>query len=79
MRNYFFSERDNTFYINSDLIFPNTKGLPFKEHCKKYDEAFKMTYDERLKKFCPKEIRNEIKKEMKKYPNCKVSEFCNPL
>lgn len=74
-RFYFYSEKENTFYIRTELILPNTKGLPFKETFKKNSEAFKMTYEERLKSFCPKEIRNEIKKELKKYPGCNISEF----
>lgn len=34
-----------------------------------------MSYEERLKEFCPEKLRTEIKEELNKYSGCKISEF----
>ena len=72
-----YSRKDNTVYINSDVILPDTKGMSFREHCKAYDEAFKMDYRKRLQEFCPDNIRKEIEADLDSHPGCKISEFCN--
>lgn len=73
-----YSEKENTLYINSDVILPDTKGMPFREHCKAYDNAFKMSYEKRLEAFCPENIRKEIQAKIDSHPGCILSEFCDP-
>lgn len=75
MRYTFFNTKTNTLYINTKLMIPNTKGMSFRDHCKRFDETFALSYSERLKKFCPKDIRVQIQKELDKHPGCKIGEF----
>lgn len=72
-----YSSKDNTVYINSDVILPDTKGMSFREHCKAYKDAFKMSYEKRLETFCSKNIREEIQAEIDSHPGCLISEFCD--
>lgn len=76
-----YSEKYNTLYILSKLILPNTKGMDFKSHCKAYEEAFKMPYEKRIEKFCPKDIKPALMKEIKdckkQHKDCKLSEYTN--
>lgn len=71
----YYNEKNDTFYINSDLMLPNTIGMSFKEHKKAFMDAFKLSYEDRLKKFCPAETRKLIQQELKKHKGCEVSEF----
>ncbi len=75
MRYTFFDTKRDTLYINSNLILPDTKGMKFRDHCKKYDEAFAKSYEERLQEYCPQDIRVQIQEELDKHPGCKISEF----
>lgn len=75
MRYTFFDTKRNTLYINTDVILPNTKGMSFKEHAKKYKEAFAKSYEERLQDYCPQNIRVLVQTELDKHPGCKISEF----
>lgn len=77
MRFTHFSEKHNTLYILSDQILPNTKGMGWKDHCKAYQEAFKMPYHERIERWACEEAKREIKQEMKAHKGCKLSEYCN--
>ena len=72
---FYFDEKHNTFYIRTELILPNMKGISFQERRKIMKEAFNLSYEERLKKFCKEDTRKEIEKEISKYPGCKISEF----
>lgn len=67
-----FDEKKNTLYINSDAILPDTTGMNFLEHCKKYDEWFAKSYKERIELSPYKEL---IEEELAKHPDCKISEF----
>lgn len=73
-----YSKKENALYINSDVILPDTKGMPFREHCKAYKDAFNMSYEKRLEAFCPENIRKEIQAEIDSHPGCVLSEFCDP-
>ena len=42
-----YSKKENALYINSDVILPDTKGMPFREHCKAYKDAFNMSYEKK--------------------------------
>lgn len=66
---YYYDEKTNTFYINTKLIMPETKKF------NEIKNVFKMSYIERINKFCP--VKNEIMEQIKKYENCKISEFTN--
>lgn len=69
------SEKDNTLYILTEAIMPDTSKMSWKEHCKAYDEAFAMTYEERIDKFANRENKRKILEEAKKHKGCKFSEF----
>lgn len=75
MRVTFYDKKTDTVYINSDLILPNTKGLPFKEHSKKTMAAFKLSYQERIKQFTPEQYKKEINEAITSHEGCKISEF----
>ena len=70
-----FDNKRNTLYINSDLMLPKKKGGWTKEWSKEVSEAFKLTYQERLEKYCPEDIREQVQKEIKAHKGCKISEF----
>lgn len=72
MRNTLYDEKRNILSIRTELIMP--KNCSREEHRK----AFTMSYKERLERFCPKEIRTEIEKEIAAHPGCKLSEFTDP-
>ena len=70
------SEKDNTLYIYSDHLLPDTTGMSWKEHSRAYKEAFAMSYQDRLEKFCKNpEVKKEIKAEIEAHKDCKLSEF----
>jgi len=45
-----FSVRDNMLYINSKELTPNCVGMSFEERRKAFDEAYELSYMERLEK-----------------------------
>ena len=75
MKYTFFDTKSNTLYIRGEVLFPDTKGMSFKEHCKRYDEAFKMPYEKRVELFAPIEAKQEIAEQLKTHSGCKISEF----
>lgn len=75
MRYTSFSEKDNCLYINSNQLLPDTSGMTFKESYKACKEAFKKTYEERLKMYANNECRKEVEEELKKHKGCEISEF----
>lgn len=77
MRITFYSEKDNTLYINSDIILPDTKKLPFKEHLKLTKQAFAKSYEERIEQYATKEQQEHIHEQLKAHEGCKISEFCD--
>lgn len=73
-----FDEKRNTLYILSDCILPNTLGMTAVARHKAYDEAFKMSYPERLEKFCKNpEVKKVIQEDIAAHEGCHLSEFCN--
>lgn len=74
---FYFDKKSNTLYINSDIILPNTKGMSFREHCKAFDEAFKLSYEERIEKFATKEQKEKIRKALEEHKGCNISEYSN--
>lgn len=68
-------KKRNELCINSKQLLPDTTGMSFKAHCKAYDEAFKLSYKERLEKFACKECKDEVAEELKKHKGCMVTEF----
>ncbi len=77
MQATFYDKRTNTVYINTDLILPNTLGMPFNAACKKRKEAFNLTYEERIDKFAPERYKQEILDAIAAHEGCTVSEFSN--
>lgn len=75
MRLTLWSEKENTLYINTNAIMPDTSRMNFREHCKAYDEAFAMTYIERIYKFAKGDNKRMILEEVEKHKGCKFSEF----
>lgn len=75
MRYTNFSEKYNCLYINSNQLLPDTSGMTFKESYKARKEAFKKTYEERLKLYANNECRKEVEEELKKHKGCEISEF----
>ena len=73
-----FDEKRNTLYILSDYLLPNTLGMTVVARRRAYDEAFKMSYPERLEKFCKNpEVKKAIQTDIEAHKGCKLSEFCN--
>lgn len=71
----YFDKKENLLCINSKQLLPDTTGMSLKTHCKAYNEAFKLSYEERLEKFACEECRKEVVEELKKHKGCKVTEF----
>lgn len=71
-----FSTKDNTLYILSDQLLPNTKGMSFRDHCKAYDEAFKLDMLKRLELYGNEACKKEVAEQLKLHEGCKISEFC---
>lgn len=67
-----FDEKENTAYILTEAIMCNLNGLTYKERKEKMQKHFELSYEERIELSPYKE---EIKAELKKYPNCKISEY----
>jgi hypothetical protein len=65
-----FNEKRNTLYILSSVIMP-----PRGSDSHEIREAFRMTYEERLNKYCPAQIKEQILEEIRKHKGCKISEF----
>ena len=70
-----FDNKRNTLYINSNLMLPKQKGGWSREWSTAVKEAFKLSYKERLEKYCPEDIREQIRQEIKAHKGCKISEF----
>ena len=68
-------EKNNTLYIASSVILPNTKGMTLKQHRDEYHKAFEMSYKERIIQFANEEQQKIIYEEMGKHEGCKISEF----
>lgn len=77
MKLTWFDSKSETLYINSKAILPDTKGLPFKEHCRRVNDAFKMTYPDRIEAYATEDQKKEILAAMEEHPGCKISEYMN--
>ena len=73
----YYSEKDNTVYINGSAILPDTRKLSFREHCKQYDKAFAMSYEDRINKFATDTQKAEILEIIGAHPGCNISEYTN--
>lgn len=67
-----FDEKRNTLYILTDVIMCDTKGLSMKEKSKAIQDYFNLSYEERINR---SQYKDEILKEIKKHPNCQISEY----
>jgi hypothetical protein len=77
---YFYSTKENTLYINSDLISPNIMGMTIKERYKVIKETSKISYPERIKKFCKnQEALKVINEQLEIHKGCTISEFTNVM
>ena len=63
------SETD-TLYILGKQILPNTLGMTFSQHFKAYDEAWAMSYEERVEKFATPTAKKIIKEQIAKHKGC---------
>ena len=70
-----FSEKHNTLYILSGQLLPNTKGMSFRDHCKAYDEAFKLDRLKRLELYGNEACKKEVEEQLKLHKGCDISEF----
>lgn len=70
-----FIEKENLLCISSKQLLPDTTGVGLKAHCRAYNEAHKLSYEERLEKFACKECRDEVAEILKKHKGCKITEF----
>ena len=71
----FYSSKDNTVYILSRCMLPDTNGLSWKEHCAAYEKAFAMPYPERIRKYAPEWIAKEIESFIAEHDGAKISEY----
>lgn len=67
-----FEEKENTLYILTEAIMCDLTGMTYKERRKAMEKHFSLSYEERIELSPYKE---QIKAEIAKHPNCKVSEF----
>ena len=67
-----YDERTNTLYILTDAIMCNLDGLTIKERAAAIRKHFALSYEERIEQ---SKYKNQIKAEIAKHPNCKLSEF----
>ena len=78
MRICFFDTKDNTLYVNSNILIDNTylNTLSTKKEKMNYlTNEFKKTYEERINNICNLRYRDYILNELLDHPNCKISEF----
>ena len=75
MKYTYFNKKENLLCISSKQLLPDTTEMSFKAHCKAYNEAFKLSYKERLEKFACKECQDEVAEMLKKHKGCKITEF----
>lgn len=68
---------NNTLYVSTDAIMPDTSGMSFKEHCTVRDQAFKLPVLERAKRYAKDSDMREIMDQLNKHKGCKVSEYMN--
>ena len=74
----FFSTKDNTLFIRTDEMLPDTTGMSWRDHCKAIDDAFKLSYDKRLELYGCEACKKEVAEQLKLHKGCKVSEFDIP-
>lgn len=74
MEMFMYDKKRNTLYINTDIIMCNTAGMTPKERFKAMKAHFDLSMNERINL---SKYKNEILKEIAKYPNCELSEFTN--
>lgn len=73
-----FSVRDNMLYINSEELTPNCDGMSFKERRDAFNEAYKLSYLERLEKWGSDDAKAYVKEELELHKGCGISEFIIP-
>ena len=73
-----FSVRDNMLYINSKELTPNCVGMSFEERRKAFDEAYELSYMERLEKWSSDIAKAYMKEELEAHKGCAISEFIIP-
>jgi len=71
----YYSEKDNTVMIRTDIMMPNTNGMSWNEHCKAINEAFNMTILDRIAKFTPPQYMDDIIDLINKHADAKIGEF----
>ena len=73
----YYDAKQDAVFINGDAILPNTSGMSWKQHCAAYDEAFAMSYEERIEKFANPIQKEDILQILSEHEGCKISEFTN--
>lgn len=76
MKNTYFDTDANMLYIRTSIIVPDVKGKSFKAQKELYAKALKLTFQERIARYCTEDQKVEIDREFAKHPGCLVSEFC---
>ena len=66
---YYYSEKNNTLYINTDILVPKNPNR------QAFEKAFQMTIRERLEEYTPKEVKKAILEEIAEHKDCNLSEF----
>lgn len=74
-----YSAKDNMVYINSEELTPDCSGMSFKERRDAFNEAYKLSYAERLEKFGSDVAKAYVKEELEAHKGCGISEFLIPI
>lgn len=75
IRNAWYSEKDNVVYINSHIIDPDMTGLSRKERWEKICDVHKMSYLDRIEKYCPEAQKKELYDFIAEHGGCSLSEY----
>lgn len=75
MRIYYFNEKENTIYINTNVLLGNMNGMTLKDKRKYIGENFKLTYEERIQRVKDAKFKEAILKALSEHIGCEISEF----
>ena len=70
---YYYSEKNNTLYINTDILVPRNADR------EAFEKAFQMTIKERLETYAPDNVKKAIEEEIAEHKDCSLSEFTYPI
>lgn len=66
---------NNTLYVSTEAIMPDTSGMTFRKRCEVRNRAFELPVLERAKRYAKDSDMREIMDQLNKHKGCKVSEY----